>query len=330
MSKFKSSFIAFGVILVLGAAFYAYRNYEKQHAWKSKGEPQKTVEAILNERARMAEKSLETPLGKAFAAKNWALFDSLYHPEKDFYSLSEMIRAGYIENIYQKFSSVDLEKVEKTVYETLLVIDEKTLPRASLLITQFMRMPMPPAHSETKKRIEKSAVSDSTPPLLRRTFILKIVQQDSEPDATAVNEFSRALGSEEAYGYSREEWIGALDEIRSVSVREKLTKKLIATYGHLKPVAQRETLVVWSHLPKLETAKLCAAILSKIQSSIPADVESGVRALTPVLIQTTLTDKEKDTIAKKLASIPEAAKTPYLIVKTQELSPYLSAPLPKK
>jgi hypothetical protein len=289
------------------------------------GEPLKTAEQILQERANQAALQLQTPVGKAFASRNWAEFKSLYQPQTQFHLLADIIRAHYIQNQFSHFTTEDMDEVLHATYDTLEQIEPKNRGQAGLLITQFYRLPLPQKQSSRYQQLESwLSRNGKDDPFLNRLAITKLVTQDMRPPEKAVKSF--IAGYTNPYGADPAEWVRMTDDIRSVSVRERCLKELFRTYPSLKGDARAKALVVLGHEPALNGKAVAKLALDSLASEDQAAFEAGLRTIPGLLSGKLLNPDQKSVVVKRLTGLPEKLKTPYVTAKIGELLPQLSPP----
>jgi hypothetical protein len=313
----KKLYAAILVILLMGGtAFYFYK---KSGRLARKPSPELTVEQILAEREHQASKQLDTPLGKALVNRNWVEVATLYHPQSDFITLGEIIRALFIENKIKDYTPEDHEKLLGLVISTFAQMPEKNLHLAGMLVTQFNRLPAPAHTSENFAALKHWASDPNETALKRRLGITKLVLHDAEPDPEPVALFQKSLIAGDTFGQTRADWIQHVDEIRNHALQVAALDNLSKNFHHITTNAQGSALTVLAHHLDQHPDETKTLTLQFLKSQSLDEFESALRALPPLIKGNHFKQAEKEALVKKMTNIPTPLRTPFTQFKSTEI-----------
>lgn len=309
--------IGVSLLLIAIAALIIRKNHD--HPVKSQGAPELTAEQILNERAEHASKLLETPLGRAFAKRNWPEVDQLLHPESDFIKLGEIIRSLYIDQLIQSYTPIDQQKLMSIVLSTFDKMDDKNFHQAGMLVTQFERLPTPHHDSENFKSLKSWVLNPEEKPLKRSLGMVKLVLNDANPDPQLVSQYQKTLLGGDTLGRTPIEWVQRLDEVRSVHTQDTLLENLLKNIKKIPEVAQAQALVVFAHHVEMKPQEIKSLTFKFLHSDNQGRFEASLRALPPLIEGKWLKDAEKREVINTLTNISDRMKTPFVEIKSKEI-----------
>ena len=311
-----------GLALLGGGLWYKQlRNHPNK---TPNGEPQKTAEEILAERARQAASHLNSPLGKAVLNKDWQGIQKLYQPRTQFVEMAEIVRALFIEGKMRDFSLPEQDQLLALLLDSLSSLEEKNLHLASLLITQVERMPSPQHDSLSYKTLKTWLSDASAQGLKKRIAILKLALQDLKPDTNALQIFRQGLVQGSTFGVTRSDWIQQLDDTRNEIEHTKSAEFLLKNYQRISKDAQPAALVVLSHQLKVGASEIHDLALQSFESEEIGSFEASLRAIGNLAEAKMIKSPEKEAIVKKLTHIPLALQSPFAKAKAVELLNILS------
>lgn len=318
MSKKLISAIFVLIIAGIGAFYFFSRPHEPIRR-ADQGQPQKSVDAILQERANQASAQLQSPLGKAVLSKDWLEFKKIYNPANQYLQFAEIIRAMYVQNLFSNFGKEDLEQLLSFTYDTLERLEPKAYHQSGLLVTQFYRMPLPAKNSALYQRLDAWTQHHSgTSSFLRKLAVSKIVIQDLSPPEAVVKAFVDGYRNP-IEGATSTEWIRSTDDIRSPSVRLHCIQELLKLYPKLKADEQAQVLIVASKETKTQPKQLYPLVLKSLQSNENTTFEAGLRALALLVPREPLPSNQKAAVVKRLTETPQYLKTPFVNSKLEEV-----------
>ncbi|MBS1959196.1 MAG: hypothetical protein JST80_06995 [Bdellovibrionales bacterium] len=322
-SKKKLLLVLILVMTAGGAILWTHNHPQTPIRRTDGGQPQKSVEAILQERSTQASGSLLTPLGKAFIAKDWSTFKNLYQPATQYHDLAEIIRALYIQNQFSSWTTDDMDEVLKITYNTLERIEPKNRALASLLLTQFYRLPLPQKQSSTYQQLESWVSNQASGTFLNRLSVTKLVQQDLHPSDKVIKSFIAGYQSP-LDNVSTTEWIRMTDDIRSPLVRDQCFKELLRLYPKLRPAEKSQALIMLGHEPAINAKSIVKYALESLQSDEQQTFEAGLKTVSNLLNANLLDSNQKTTAVKRLTNLSAELKTPFVNAKIGDLLPKLS------
>jgi hypothetical protein len=305
--------------IAISAISYIARHKRAAIDKNTQSQPQQGVEEILAERAKQASRQLETPLGKALAARNWVDVQKNYNPEKDYIILGDCIRALFLENKMKDFKPEDTEKLVSIIISTFEQMDEKNMHLSGMLVTQFDRMPSPQHDSESFKTLKRWANNPKEPVLRRKMGITKLVLHDAKPENQLVDLYKKALINGDTFGSTHSEWIQKIDEIRSQPVQTECVELLAKNFKKIPAQSQPAALFVLSHHISVRTEETKILTLQFLETDDPGKFEAALRSLPPLINGNHLKEAEKAIIVKKLTNIPAPVRTPFVEMKSSEI-----------
>jgi len=277
----KTRIILIVIMIGVVASGVGFWIWKKKHPSIKVGQPQQTVEEILLERARQAKTKLDTPLGKSFVGKNWAEFDQLYQPQKNFHDLAEIIRAAYIGGQLKSFTPGDMDRVLGITLKTFDEMRPQDISLAGLLISQFKRLPSPPHDSENFETLESWFSSSKTLLIKKKFAILKLGVQDSAPDAKWVKVLADGIKGQ-SFGADKSEWVQMIGEMRNLEQRKKVLKVMLQEFSGIEHTAQPNALVLLSEEPELAPKQLDTIIMKFLQSANESEFEAALKCILPL------------------------------------------------
>ena len=303
-----------GFILIAGSVFWSlkHRNPKEQN-------PPKTVAEILSDREVQAKKSLDSPLGKALAAKDWAGFDKVFEPKRDAFLIANVVRSLFIVGGMESFTLADRNQVLNRLMHSAAALSPKDLGQAGLLFSQFERVPAPPHDSLEFKTLLEWVSTKGIPADLRRVALLKLVMNDADPDAKAVSALERVISSGDAPGYSRADWILKIDDIRNAETLERMIEFAYRRQKSLSEAEQETLLVLLSrHLERhLEDAK--KMLFERMTPKTQSGVEAVLNASGNLVRENKLSRAEIGKLKAFFGDIGDSFKTPFTEMKIQEI-----------
>ena len=307
------------IVLATSAVIYISRRPIKSLTESKQGEPLQSVEQVLAERAKQANKHLDSPLGKAIANRNWVEAQKVYQPALVFHELAEIIRALFIDNKMSEFTADDQEKLLALVIESFTVMPEKNYHQTGLLVSQFERLPSPNHESENFKTLLKWSKASKENPLMRRMGITKLVIQDANPDESALSFFKKLIVGGDTYGVTRSDWIQKIDDMRNPKIKLECVELIAKNIKGIPSDSQAAALVVLAHHLDVKSLATKNMTLRFLKSEDQSKFEAALRALPPILAANLLKESDKTDIVKKLTNLPLSLKTPYVEMKSSEL-----------
>lgn len=311
--------------IILGAVFFVvligmtgYFIVSKKRAHEQNGQPQQSVEEILQERIKQAQARADTPLGKSFHSKNWVEFEKLYQPQKDFNQLAEIIRACFISNCFKDFKKNEMDRVFDYVVKTFSEMRSQDFALAGLLITQFERLPSPAHGSESYRTLESWFSNPDSSQAEKRMAILKLGIQDSNPDPKWVHAISQGLTGK-TFGLTRMTWIQQVNDMRNGAARKKVLITLLKEFHKIEPEAQAEGLVVLAQNSSIAPKKIKTLFFRFLASDQLRDFEAALRSVLPQKNENQFDEKDILKIKDRLHSMPDHLKSPYVELKSKEL-----------
>ncbi|MBC7396691.1 MAG: hypothetical protein H7333_04535 [Bdellovibrionales bacterium] len=316
----KSSLLGIGLVAVglLGGALW-FGNTKSVPKNPPSGEPQKTAEEVLTERANQAATHLNTPLGQAVLHKDWPGVQKLYQPKTQFLDMAQIVRALFIENKMNEYTPSEQDRLLNLLLETIEQMDVKTEHLASLLITQIERLPSPQHDSAAYNILKKWLNEADHFSLRKRIAILKLALQDLKPDSSALFSFRSGLLQGSTYGISKTDWIQHLNDIRNEDEKRRTAEYLLKNYKKVPAEAQPSALVVLSHHLDVGSVEIKTLTLQNLRSEKTDAFEASLRAIGNLAEAKMIKSPEKEAIVKKLTSIPPALQSPFARAKALEL-----------
>ena len=314
--------IALIIIACAGGIYYKSR----QRLSFNRPNQGKSIEELMKARKQQAEKSIQSPIGQAFIAKDWNKVKTLYQPKTQFMDWAELIRSAYIENLFQKFNSADLDQVTQITLETLKTADEQTALRMALLSNQFVRLPIPSADSATYQEIVKTALSGSKDPassFAARNCLLKLIQQDQKPDARIMKLFYDGFAGN-TLGLNRGQWIRSAGSIRNLEFKKQSMKNLIRDFARIPADGQASALVTLSLFPEEGQKEIAKIMIKALKDENPVILDAALRGTFAMIQKQAISGEDKKAMAKVLSSMPANNLTPFARTKIKEILPMLN------
>ena len=306
--------LAFAFLLSGTLLYLSKRNKPTEH----RGQPQQTVNAILEERAKQAITHTQTPLGASFVKKDWVEFEKLYHPEKDFVELAQIIRACYISNCFKEFKNTDHDQVFTAVVKTFTEMKSKNFAFAGLLITQFERLPTPKHGTPNFKALEAWFSNPDSNQALKRMAILKLGIQDADPAPKWITAISQGITGK-TYGLTHESWIQMVSDMRNPVAQKTILNNTLKNFNKMDGDAQAEALILMAQNSKISPKQTKEIFFKFLASKDHKKFEASLKSLLPQLEAKAFTADEIVKIKDRLHSIPETLNTPYVDQKSKDL-----------
>ncbi len=306
-----------GVITLTVSTVLLVKHYSKKSI---PAQQQPTVEEVLRERAAQSSKSLVTPLGKALTEKNWqAARTLLSDPKPAFNNLAESVRAMFIAQAFNQYQAKDNEELLDIVSETLEKIDIKSFNHADLLITQFFRLPVLTEKTPAYERVTSWISGNTENQELKRIAVFKLTTQMLNPPSLATDAFALGITSGKTYGFSKEEWIRTIDDIRNIKIQDKMVALLPQKYDSFNTSEKAIALVTLSHHPDVAQKFTIKHTLSAYKSDDQATFEAALKSTKGLISQHLLSAQDEKTIVKILTHVSNQRKTPFVVAKIDEL-----------
>ena len=321
----KTLWIPFLVFLVMAATAIWYVHKKTPEIKSNEGQPQQSVEAILDERLKQAGKHLETPLGKAIVLKNWNEVNKIFDPKTQYLELASILQALFIENKIKDFNLAEKDLLLGLSLNALDKRTERDAHLAGLLVTEIERLPSPRHDSAYFKKLMAWALDSKELSVKRRVAIEKLALQDATPDERAIKVFYKSLLSDDSAGLSRKEWIQNVDAIRNQSAHKQAIEFLAKNIKKIPVEDQSQALVVISRAPEAALPQVKTMVFHFLKSNDASQLEGALRSLSNLARKNLLDDSEKKKVLNDLNSIPATGMNPFIEAKRQELLKLLTS-----
>jgi hypothetical protein len=304
----------------LGCVAIVIGVYQYRHHPKKDHEPQKTVEEILQERARQAAGELTSPLGQAILAKNWPQTETLLKTiDRPHLHFANSIRALFIQNKINSYTVMDLDALENLVVDELEREPLRDELGYQLLATQLYRLPLLGPEYSSHKKLEETAKSAEGGPYHEQGRIValgKLIMQGIPPTEHAIKQFENELGK-----IDPNQWTTIVDGTRHAPTQDRLIQHLIKNWKSLSPDTQVQALTLFSNalnVPKNRDTIVASLQSLKTPKNVPL-VEASLRYLSALNEKGGLSGDQKKKIAAALGKIDNSEKSPFLSAKIDDL-----------
>ena len=311
-------------ITILGLAITLIIRHEKQGKDKKPGGL--TVEEIMKKRDEAADRTLKTELATLVIQKKWKEFEAHFSPAKDGMMLSDIVRSLFIKTGMKEMTPSDQEHLLQYLSMSAEAMSGSHSPALLAVLAQMERLPAPDSQDPSFTTLSQWISKAEGPELLRRTALIKLVFQETEPHKNHLQEFKKTLFDHPLPGTSLYEWVARVEIMKSSSAAIEIGKFLFANLKRVPPESLPAVLRALSSHPVDLNKEVAGVFKLLMRETSPQAIEASFIAIDRLLRTTSVTQEERATFSKYLFSLKDDTLIRPLQLKRTELLQQIDKP----
>jgi hypothetical protein len=285
-----------------------------------------TVEEIMKKRDEAADRALKTELANLVLQKNWKDFEARFNPERDGLLVSEIVRSIFIKTGMTDMTQADQGRLLQYLQMSAEALSGNKSPALLSILSQIERLPAPEDQDPSFAVLNRWISNHSGPELLRRTALIKLVYQETEPKKNHVQELRKVFFDQPLPGTTFFEWTARIEIMKSESTAVEIGKFL---FDHQKSVPQDSLpsllRALSSHPAKL-TKETLALLRALMKDSSPQAIEACFTSIERLVKSNLVDQEERGAFEKYLFSLKDENLIRPLQVKRNELLELIGKP----
>ena len=315
----------FVVTLILGVSITLVIRYEKQSR-----NPKKpgglTVEEIMKKRDEAADRTLKTELANWVIQKKWSDFDAHFNPAKDGMLLSDVVRSLFIKTGMKDMSQGDQEHLLQSLLLSAEAMSGGHSPALLSVLSQIERLPAPEPQTPSFTTLSHWISNHHGPELLRKTALIKLVFQETEPQKNHLQELKKTFFDQPLPGTTFYEWTARIEIMKSPSAAIEVGKFLAANLKRVSPESLPTVLRAFSSHPEELRQETTGLLTSLMKESTPQATEACFIAIERLVRAKAVTKEERTHFGRYLFTLKDDSMIRPLQVKRAELLELIDKP----